>query len=205
MLKKLLILSLILALALCLLPASAAAAAPSRQEIQNAITDKLDSLWTGSDQGLPFISAVDIDGDGIMEYVFDESYGRQGTDLVRNRSLEWIGAHIRLLNGPCTVAYWNRAKGRAETIRMKNDSMFVAFNAQEHCLVTSTSSGTTETYYILRITDRGAQLDIYTQRYNSEGYIECTKNGKAVEYGEVSWEMESCLYNAMAISFAMYS
>lgn len=205
MLKKLLTLSLILALALCLLPASAAAATPSKEDIWDAFYRETDSLDIRADNGLPYVSFVDIDGDGVEEWIYDENWGDRAVEFVHDRHLEQIGSHINLVYGDVTVVFWNRSKGRAEHIRMENDRMYVAFNAQHHVLITCSSDGDAYTYHVLRITDKGAKLTNYTERYSPQGMVSCSVDGKAVEYYEIAYELESYLTNAMAIGFSMYS
>ena len=42
-------------------------------------------------------------------------------------------------------------------------------------------------------------------RYSPRGLESCRVNGKAVEYCEIAYELESYLTNSMAIGFSMYS
>ncbi len=154
--------------------------------------------------GLPYISFVDMDGDGFYELVVDENQGSCSEELVHNTHLSSIGSHVYLCRGDCTLYHWNRRTRTMESVRLDNNNMFLAYNPREKTVIASTVRGHIESYSFVTVGSNGS-LEVET--YEISYYDGKPLNGwiNSSEADGVDFQASLRLLGAMGLSFTMYS
>lgn len=206
MLKRTLILILVLSLAL--LPGLSASAETKVSESEfrkynQAMFRAIEGKFTG-DNGLTYLCEVDINGDGYREVVLDNSHGWAGQSLLNLNPSAGFGMNFLLIQGDCTVLWYDPAKGTVSSVSMKNDNMYFSCNEEEQCFIASTREDGYVRFTVLRLTEDCRTEEIIYKLTPEGEVLSVTVNGKEDE--RLLWTcMPEEIYNCRALTFTMYS